>query len=70
VLIEAGPTLITESLKQNLVDEVRIFTAPMILGDNGSAPISGPMNSLANQQKLKDIRIDTFGQDTRICALL
>ncbi|MHC5090477.1 MAG: bifunctional diaminohydroxyphosphoribosylaminopyrimidine deaminase/5-amino-6-(5-phosphoribosylamino)uracil reductase RibD [Planctomycetota bacterium] len=70
VLIEAGPTLITESLKHNLVDEARIYTAPMILGDNGSAPISGPMNSLANQQKLKDIRIDTFGQDTRICALL
>ena len=70
VLIEAGPTLITESLKQNLVDEVRIFTAPMILGDNGSAPISGPMNSLACEQNLKDVTTKTFGQDVCICGLL
>jgi diaminohydroxyphosphoribosylaminopyrimidine deaminase/5-amino-6-(5-phosphoribosylamino)uracil reductase len=70
VLIEAGPTLITESLKHNLVDEARIYTAPMILGDNGSAPISGPMNSLACQQNLKDVTTNTFGQDVRICGLL
>ena len=70
VLIEAGPTLITESLKHNLVDEVRIYTAPMILGDNGSAPTSGPMNSLACQQNLKDVTTHTFGQDVRICGLL
>jgi diaminohydroxyphosphoribosylaminopyrimidine deaminase/5-amino-6-(5-phosphoribosylamino)uracil reductase len=70
VLIEAGPTLITESLKHNLVDEVRIYTAPMILGDNGSAPASEIMNTLPNQDTLKDVRIDVFGKDTRILGSL
>jgi diaminohydroxyphosphoribosylaminopyrimidine deaminase/5-amino-6-(5-phosphoribosylamino)uracil reductase len=70
VLIEAGPTLITESLKHNLVDEVRIYTAPMILGDNGSAPASEIMNTLPNQDTLKDVRIDVLGKDTRILGSL
>ena len=70
VLIEAGPTLIAAFLKQNLADEVRIFIAPLILGPNGNAPISEAMNTLNNYQRLKDMRIDTFGTDIRICGYL
>ncbi|MEN8126750.1 MAG: bifunctional diaminohydroxyphosphoribosylaminopyrimidine deaminase/5-amino-6-(5-phosphoribosylamino)uracil reductase RibD [Planctomycetota bacterium] len=70
VLIEAGPTLITEFLKQGLADEACIYIAPMNLGDDGNAPTSEIMNTLAHQKNLKDVRIDTFGEDTRICGLI
>ncbi|MHC4951458.1 MAG: bifunctional diaminohydroxyphosphoribosylaminopyrimidine deaminase/5-amino-6-(5-phosphoribosylamino)uracil reductase RibD [Planctomycetota bacterium] len=70
VLVEAGPTLITSFLKQNLVDEVRIYIAPMVLGPNGKADITGPVSTLNDYLKLKDLRIDTFGTDVRICGLL
>ncbi|OQY05524.1 MAG: riboflavin biosynthesis protein RibD [Planctomycetales bacterium 4572_13] len=70
VLIEAGPTLIGAFLKQNLADEVQIYIAPLILGPNGSAAISEPMSTLNDYLKLKDVRIDTFGTDVRICGFL
>lgn len=70
LLIETGPTLITEFLKQNLADEVRIYIAPFALGDNGTAPVSEPMIRFANQNGLKDIKIDTFGEDVHLCGYL
>jgi diaminohydroxyphosphoribosylaminopyrimidine deaminase/5-amino-6-(5-phosphoribosylamino)uracil reductase len=70
VLIEAGPTLITEFLKQNLIDEAYIYIAPLTLGDNGTATASEAMNALTNQQELKDVKTDTFGTDVRICGYL
>jgi diaminohydroxyphosphoribosylaminopyrimidine deaminase/5-amino-6-(5-phosphoribosylamino)uracil reductase len=66
VLIEAGPTLIAAFLKQNLADEVRIYIAPLILGPNGNADISKAVSTM----KLKDVRIDTFQKDVRICGYL
>ena len=70
VLIEAGPTLITEFLKQNLIDEAYIYIAPLTLGDKGTATASETMNALTNQQELKDVKTDTFGTDVRICGYL
>ncbi|RKY12282.1 MAG: bifunctional diaminohydroxyphosphoribosylaminopyrimidine deaminase/5-amino-6-(5-phosphoribosylamino)uracil reductase RibD [Planctomycetota bacterium] len=70
VLIEAGPTLITSFLNQNLVDEVQIYIAAITLGNNGTAPISEPMSTLNDCLELKNVRIDTFGTDIRVCGLL
>ena len=70
VLIEAGPTLITEFLKQNLGDEAYIYIAPITLGNNGSATASETMDALTNQQELKDVKTDTFGTDVGICSYL
>lgn len=70
VLIEAGPTLVTGFLKQNLADEARIYIAPMTLGDNGTARASELMTAMANQSYLKDIETDNFGDDIRISGLL
>ncbi|MHC5156909.1 MAG: bifunctional diaminohydroxyphosphoribosylaminopyrimidine deaminase/5-amino-6-(5-phosphoribosylamino)uracil reductase RibD, partial [Planctomycetota bacterium] len=70
LLIEAGPTLITELLNQNLADEVRIYIAPFTLGANGTAGASEIMKTLADRQELKDVKIDTFGTDVRVCGLL
>jgi len=70
VMIEAGPTLSAAILKENLADQVQIYIAPLILGANGKADITGPLSKLEDTLKLKDIKIDTFGTDTRICGLL
>ena len=61
-----GPT----AGNQNLADEVHIYIAPMILGPNGDASISKAMNTLVNYQQLKDVRIDTFGEDIRVYGYL
>ena len=70
LLIEAGPTLITECLNQNLADEARIYIAPLTLADNGTAKVSEVMNTLARQQNLKDLQADIIETDTRICGLV
>ncbi len=70
VLVEAGPTLIAAFLKQNLADEIRVYIAPVILGSSGDAPIGEPMAALNDYQQLKDVQIDTFATDIRVCGYL
>jgi len=70
VLVETGPRLIASFLNQKLVDEVRIYIAPLILGPNGTADITGPLNTLNNALRLNDVRIDTLGTDIRIRGFL
>ncbi len=70
VLVEAGPRLTASFLKQTLADEVRLYIAPLILGRTGAADITGVLNTLNDCLKLKDVRIDTFGTDIRLCGLL
>ncbi|MBL7214587.1 MAG: bifunctional diaminohydroxyphosphoribosylaminopyrimidine deaminase/5-amino-6-(5-phosphoribosylamino)uracil reductase RibD [Phycisphaerae bacterium] len=70
LLIEAGPRLISQFLAQNLVNEVRIYIAPIILGQNGTADISAPMSAIVSHQKLKNIQIKTFDNDICISGLL
>jgi len=70
LLIEAGPTLISQFLAQNLADELRIYIAPAILGQNGTADTSPPFSALVTQQKLKNIQIQTFDNDVCISGLI
>ncbi|MBN1816953.1 MAG: bifunctional diaminohydroxyphosphoribosylaminopyrimidine deaminase/5-amino-6-(5-phosphoribosylamino)uracil reductase RibD [Sedimentisphaerales bacterium] len=68
VLVEAGPTLISSLLEEGLVDAVRIYIAPMILGGQGHVPISDAMAAVTQCKTLKDMEIKTFGQDVCICG--
>jgi diaminohydroxyphosphoribosylaminopyrimidine deaminase/5-amino-6-(5-phosphoribosylamino)uracil reductase len=70
VLVEAGPWLTAAILQASLVDEVRIYIAPMILGSKGTADLSEPMKALTTLLQLKDVQIDTIDTDIRICGLL
>ncbi|MHC4287152.1 MAG: bifunctional diaminohydroxyphosphoribosylaminopyrimidine deaminase/5-amino-6-(5-phosphoribosylamino)uracil reductase RibD [Planctomycetota bacterium] len=70
LLIEAGPTLITEFLNQNLADEAQIYIAPLTLAANGTAAATKAMKELADQQELNDAQIDTFGTDIRVTGLV
>jgi diaminohydroxyphosphoribosylaminopyrimidine deaminase/5-amino-6-(5-phosphoribosylamino)uracil reductase len=65
LLVEAGPTLIAEFFNQHLADEIRMYIAPMLLGNDGIADIALPLATVVGHQKLKDIRIELF--DTDIC---
>lgn len=70
LLIEAGPTLLTEFLRQNLADELRIYIAPLLLGSNGAADISTPISAIITHQKLKNTQIQTFDNDMCIKGLI
>lgn len=65
VLIEAGPTLLSEFLRQNLADEVRIYIAPLLLGASGQADISEHLAAVSSACRLKYIQQVNF--DTDIC---
>ncbi|MBN1123866.1 MAG: bifunctional diaminohydroxyphosphoribosylaminopyrimidine deaminase/5-amino-6-(5-phosphoribosylamino)uracil reductase RibD [Sedimentisphaerales bacterium] len=63
VLVEAGPTLISSLLEEGLVDAVRIYIAPVILGNQGYVPISDAMTVVTHCKTLRDMEIKTFGGD-------
>ncbi|MEJ5258997.1 MAG: bifunctional diaminohydroxyphosphoribosylaminopyrimidine deaminase/5-amino-6-(5-phosphoribosylamino)uracil reductase RibD [Anaerohalosphaeraceae bacterium] len=46
ILVEAGPTLLTEFLRQNLADEVYVYVASLLLGQGGTADLSAAISSL------------------------
>ena len=70
LLVEAGPTLLTEFLRQHLADEVRIYIAPLLLGANGQADITAAMTSCVVQQQLESITTHNFGTDICITGRL
>lgn len=67
LLVEAGPTLLAEFLRQNLADEVRIYIAPLLLGANGQADIAAALSMLA-AARLSRIRLRTFDADACFSA--
>lgn len=68
VLVEAGPTLLTEFLRQNLADEVRIYIAPLLLGPNGQADISQTLAGLTATARLKQVHLHRFENDACFSA--
>ena len=66
LLVEGGPTVITEFLRQGLTDEICVYIAPEILGGSGSVDISEPMAELAEAVSLHYVDIKRFGDDVRI----
>ena len=68
LLVEAGPTLLAEFLRQKLADEVRIYIAPLLLGPNGQADISEQLAGLMSAQRLSHIRLFTFDTDACFSA--
>lgn len=64
VLLETGPTLLTEFLNQDLVDELVIYLAPTLIGE-GKGFISSILNPNSNREN-KISSIGLIGSDLRI----
>jgi len=69
LLVEGGPKVLTSFLKEKLADEVVVYIAPKILGDQGGADITGPMAELTQTIGLHHVDIKRFGDDVRLKGL-
>jgi diaminohydroxyphosphoribosylaminopyrimidine deaminase/5-amino-6-(5-phosphoribosylamino)uracil reductase len=71
VMVEAGPTLNGELLQQNLVDELIVYMAPVIMGDAAKGLFTLP--GLETMQDRIDLHINDIravGRDWRISAVV
>ncbi|MBM3708940.1 MAG: bifunctional diaminohydroxyphosphoribosylaminopyrimidine deaminase/5-amino-6-(5-phosphoribosylamino)uracil reductase RibD [Actinobacteria bacterium] len=70
ILVESGPTLLTELLRENLVDKFYFFIAPKIIGGDSIYNIFSELNiSNVNEAiKLKFEKIKKIGEDILITA--
>lgn len=70
VLIEAGPTLSTSFIKQDLVDKFHIFIAPMIIGGYNSFQTIGDLEiaRIVDTKKLNFSKVKRIGDDVLIEA--
>jgi len=66
ILLEGGPTLATEFLKQGLVDKVSIVIAPTILGEGKNAILDLGIESLSQKLNLSRTTSTVLGKDILI----
>lgn len=66
ILLEGGPTLATEFLKQGLVDKVSFMIAPAILGEGKNSLNNLGFNSLSEKIELKNSTTQILGKDILI----
>lgn len=69
VLLEGGPTLLSAFLDAGLVDDVRVFIAPKLLG-GGLSPLTSPARRMHDAQALRDVSVETLGADVLVTGLL
>ena len=69
LFVEGGPTLAGSLLEAGLVDEVRAFVAPKLLG-TGLNPLTGPVRPMREAQVLRDVTFESLGPDLLIRGLL
>ncbi len=70
VLLEGGPTLAGAFLNADLIDEVRMFIAPKLLGA-GLSPLAAPLTtSMTEARPLQNVQVESVGQDTLMCGYL
>lgn len=66
ILVEGGPMLATEFLKESLVDKVSFFIAPVIIGEGKNALADLGVERLLNKIKLQSPRIEILGEDVLV----
>lgn len=70
ILLEGGATLAASAFEADIIDKVRIYMAPMIIGGTGAPGLVGGAgaDSLLHAVKLKDISTEMSGTDLVIEA--
>lgn len=67
VHVEAGPTLCGALLKDELVDELLLYMAPLLMGDSARPLLAGlGIEAMAQVQNLKLLDTRMLGQDLRL----
>ena len=67
VQVEAGPELCGALLEQELVDEILLYVAPVLLGDSPKGPFAfGPLESMAGRTHLEWLETIQTGADLRL----
>lgn len=69
VLLEGGPTLLSAFFAHRLVDEVRVFVSPKLLGA-GLSPLTAPARPMHEAQELHEVTVEPLGPDVLITGLL
>lgn len=69
VLLEAGPGLLSSMLRADLVDEARVFVAPVLLGDRAAIPAFDlrPLERLADARRVSTRGVRRVGDDAMLC---
>lgn len=67
LLLEGGPTLASAFFEAGLIDELRVFVAPKLLGA-GLSPLLSPARSMHAAQGLAVRSVDVLGNDVLIVA--
>lgn len=72
ILLEGGPTLATEALKAGIIDKVRFYYAPKIIGGNQaiSSFVGKGVPTMDKSLLLNDVSYETLGKDFVIEAYL
>ena len=69
VLVEAGATLAGSFLAAGLVDELIVYLAPCLLGDQGRGMFAlGELTALSDRVQLRILEVTRVGEDLRLIA--
>ncbi|WP_019587396.1 bifunctional diaminohydroxyphosphoribosylaminopyrimidine deaminase/5-amino-6-(5-phosphoribosylamino)uracil reductase RibD [Deinococcus apachensis] len=69
LLLEGGPRLASSFFAEHLVDEVRAFIAPKLLG-TGLPPLSSAAQSMTDARGLCDVHFESLAPDLLVTGLL
>jgi riboflavin biosynthesis pyrimidine reductase len=70
LLVEGGEKVITSFLKQNLVDEIVVYTSNEKLGGQGKVPSSQTMRTVYNRLKKNYSDKKIFGKDVKLTDIV
>jgi diaminohydroxyphosphoribosylaminopyrimidine deaminase/5-amino-6-(5-phosphoribosylamino)uracil reductase len=68
VLVEAGSGLVGSLMEQDLVDELRVYVAPLLLGDDMARSAAGGrvVDSLTSGRRFELLRVKRVGDDVEL----
>jgi len=68
VMVEAGPTLAGSFMAENLVDELQVYMAGILLGNLAKPLLELPFATMSQRRRLRITDIRALGEDWRITA--
>ncbi len=69
LLVEGGPAVLTSFVEENLVDEIAVYIAPIILAGAGGPGITQPMTRLTTPTILQNTVVKRLGDNAKITGL-